>query len=134
MGARGTGIPRAVRLDETDQWDFAFAVLEGQPVWVPRGFFESLEATSGMVKLDAAFDQVTRVPRGRDPYEMKEPLLASEGNVYAIRSRADPALSFPCHIHAKIVVDAIEGDPLRVRFRVLWNPNCDDQNVTPREN
>lgn len=132
VGGRGLGIPRPVRVDDNDQWDIAFATIDGEPVWLPRGYFQSLEVESGIVPLNRSFEEVQRVPENKDLYETVEPVPAEVGRVYAIRSRADPGLTFPCHIHAKLVIDAIEGDPPRVRFRTLWNPNCDDQNVTPR--
>ncbi|UCF20579.1 MAG: hypothetical protein JSU87_03970 [Gemmatimonadota bacterium] len=131
LSGRGSGLPREVRLDQTPEWDVAFAQLEGQPVWLPRGFFETLEASSGIRELPLAFETVERVPEDLDEYETLEPVPVTVGGVYAIRSRPDPALSLPCNVYAKVVVDAVEGDPVRVQIRVLWNPNCDDTNVTP---
>lgn len=133
VGGRGLGIPRPVRVDDNDQWDIAFATVDGEPVWLPRGYFQSLEVEAGIVALERSFEEVERVPEDKAVYEAREPVPAEVGRVYAIRSRADPGLTFPCHVHAKLAIDAIEGDPPRVRFRILWNPNCDDQNVTPRE-
>lgn len=133
VSGRGLGIPRPVRVDESDQWDIAFATLDGEPVWLPRGYFQSLEVEAGIMALDRGFEEVERVPEDRTLYENMDPVPAEVGRVYAIRSRTDPGLSFPCHVYAKLVIDAIEGDPPRMRIRTLWNPNCDDQNVTPRE-
>ena len=133
IAARGTGTPREVRLDQTPEWDVAFALIEGEPVWVPRGFFEVLEAESGIRTLPLAFNDVERVPDSLDDYETLEPVPVTVGSTYAIRSRPDPSLSLPCNIYAKLVVDAVGGDPARVVFRILWNPNCDDTNVTPED-
>ncbi len=131
VSARGTGIPRAIRLDQTDEWDVAFALVDDDAVWLPRGFFESLDPTSGILAMDGGFDAIERVPRDRSLYEMEDPVTVTVGRVYAVRSRTDPTLSLPCHIFGKLVVDDIEGTPARVTIRVLWNPNCDDTNVTP---
>jgi hypothetical protein len=133
VSGRGLGLPRTARVDQSDGWDVAFAVLDGDPVWLPRGFFESLEPSTGILALDLDFDAVRRLPSARESYEAEEPVPVTVGRVYGIRSRPDPALSLPCRIYAKLVVDSIGGDPRHVHFRYLWNPNCDDTNVTPEE-
>lgn len=129
---RGQGAPRAVRVDQSGQWDIAFAEMGGQTVWLPRGFFESNEPSSGITQLDRGFEEVTNVPGGSEDYEEIDPVPASAGAVYAIRSRSDPALALPCRVFAKLEVLSIEPDPARVLFKFLWNPNCDDTNVTPQ--
>lgn len=131
VDGRGGGIPRAVRVDQTDEWDIAFAVIDGEPVWLPRGFFESLEATAGVLPLETGFENTETLPGDRNLYEAEDPVPISEGGVYGVRSRSDPSLSLPCHIFAKIVVDEVETDPARIRLRSLWNPNCDQTRVTP---
>ncbi len=131
VSGRGSGIPRAVRVDESSEWDVAFAVMDGQPVWVPQGFFEAFEASSGILRLEGAFDQIQEVPSNRELYETEQPIGLVEATSYAIRSRNDPTLSLPCRIFAKLEVISIEGDPTRVRIRILWNPNCDRRRVTP---
>lgn len=131
VSGRGSGVPRAVRVDETGEWDVAFAIMDGQAVWLPQGFFDAFEASSGIRRLPGAFDQIESVPGERELYESEQPVPVSEAVTYAIRSRNDPALSLPCRIFAKLEALSIEGDPARVRIRVLWNPNCDDRRVTP---
>lgn len=131
VSGRGSGSPRAVRVDETGEWDVAFAVLDGQPVWLPQGFFDALEASSGILQLPGSFEQIEVVPEQRELYESEQPVPVSEAVTYAIRSRSDPALSLPCRIFAKVEAVSIEGDPARLRIRILWNPNCDERRVTP---
>jgi len=130
-GGGRIGTPVPVRVDQTDQWDVAFAIVNGEAVWLPRGFFAGFEPSSGIVGLDRGFDEVDRVPEDRDLYQTEGPIPVTLGTTYAIRSRSDPALSLPCRIFAKLVVDELETDPARVRFRYLWNPNCDQRVVTP---
>ena len=132
-GAGSVGAPLAVRVDQTDQWDVAFAVVDGEPVWLPRGFFVEFEASSGILPLDRGFDEIERVPGDRTLYEMEQPVPVTVGTTYAIRSRSDPNLSLPCRIFAKLVVDELQSDPVRIRVRFLWNPNCDQVLVTPEE-
>lgn len=133
VAGRGLGEPRAVRVDQSAQWDIAFAEMGGQPVWLPRGFFEANEPSSGITLLNRAFEEITNVPGNSEDYEGMDPVPASVGAVYAIRSRSDPTLSLPCRVFAKLEVLSIEFDPARVQFRFLWNPNCDDTNVTPED-
>jgi len=133
VSGRGRGVPRTARVDQSDGWDVIFAVLDGDPVWLPRGFFESLEPTTGILALDLDFDAVRRLPSDRESYEAEDPVPLTVGRAYGIRSRPDPSLALPCRIYAKLVIDSIGGDPRYVHFRYLWNPNCDDTNVTPEE-
>ncbi len=131
VSGRGSGIPRPVRVDESGEWDIAFAIMNGQPVWLPQGFFEALEVSSGVRRLTGTFDQIEVVPSDRELYESEQPVPVEEAVTYAIRSRNDPALSLPCRIFAKLEVISVEGDPAQVRVRILWNPNCDERRVTP---
>lgn len=133
VSGRGSGLPRPVRVDESGEWDVAFGIVAGQPVWLPQGYFEAFEASSGIVRLEGTFDQIQDAPSDRELYETEQPVPLVEAATYAIRSRNDPALSLPCRIFAKLEVIAIEGDPARVRIRMLWNPNCDRRRVTPGE-
>ncbi len=129
VAGRGRGLPRAVRVDLTEGWDLVFAVMEGEPVWLPRGFFDGLEASSGVVRIEGTFESVTSVPGDREVYITDEPVPIILDAVYAVRSRPDPAVLFPCRVFAKLRVLSIEGDPARATFEILWNPNCDDTNV-----
>jgi hypothetical protein len=131
VAGRGFSTPRVTRVDDTVSWDFAFAIVDGEPAWLPRGFFDGIEPSAGIRVMMADFEDVELVPSDEEQYELLEPLPATVGTTYGLRSRTDPALSLPCHVFAKMVVDSIKGDPVRVWFRVLWNPNCDDVNVSP---
>ncbi|UCC73095.1 MAG: hypothetical protein JSV86_00590 [Gemmatimonadota bacterium] len=131
LAGRGFGIPTAVRVDQSGQWDIAFALVDGEPRWLPRGFFEAFEPSSGIRVMQGEFEEIERLPSDREAYELEEPVPVTVGVTYGLRSRTDPSLSLPCHVFAKLVADSVGGDPMRVWFRVLWNPNCDDTNVTP---
>jgi hypothetical protein len=131
VAGRGYGIPVLTRVDETLQWDIAFALIDGEPAWVPRGFFDGIELSSGIRLVQEDFENVENLPSDQESYELEEPLPATVGSTYGIRSRTDPALTLPCHVFAKLAVDSIKSDPARVWVRVLWNPNCDNSNVTP---
>ena len=133
VSGRGTGLPRPVRVDQTASWDVAFAVQNGQPVWLPRGFFPGFEDTGGIVRVQQGFDALREAPGDRSVYEQTEPVPIETGGVYVILSRLDPTVSLPCRLFAKLEVLELTTDPTRVRFRHLWNPNCDQPNLTPGE-
>ncbi|NIR44109.1 MAG: hypothetical protein GWN99_06285 [Gemmatimonadetes bacterium] len=126
VSGRGNGIPTTPRVDVSGQWDVVFAVIDGQPSLVPRGFFDGLEVSSGVRALQPSFDDVTVVTGEAENYEAVDPTPVAVGQTYAIRSRPDPSLSLPCRVYAKLEVLDLEGDPVRLQFRILWNPNCDE--------
>ncbi|MGD2151732.1 MAG: hypothetical protein PVG79_00600 [Gemmatimonadales bacterium] len=134
VAGRGFGRPNVTRVNETLAWDIAFAVLDGEPAWLPRGFFDGIEPSTGIRIMQVDFEDIEVLPPDEASYELEEPVPATVGTTYGIRSRTDPALSLPCHVFAKLAVDSITGDPARVWFRVLWNPNCDNTRVTPGSN
>ena len=129
VAAQGLNLPRTVRVDQTENWDIAFAAIEGEPFFLPRGFFETLAPSAGILEMQGDFENITLLPGDSEFYEYEEPVPVNPGSTYAIRSRPNPTLSLPCHIFLKLVVDSVGGDPMRISFRFLWNPNCDDTNV-----
>jgi hypothetical protein len=130
VAGRGRGFPRTVRVDQAEQWDVAFGVLDGESVWLPRGFFEGLEPSSGILAAPVDFEDASQAPENKDLYEIREPIPMTVGETYMIRSRSDPTLSLPCRIFAKVVVQGIQQDLARMDFRIVWNPNCDKRELT----
>ncbi len=128
-GVRG-GSPTTERVDRTEQWDVAFGVIDGQPYWLPRGFFEGLEPSAGILVMEQDFDEIDTAPGDRTLYEFTDALPMIEGNTYVIRSRNDPTTSLPCRIFGKVRVDSVQSDPAWISFIIVWNPNCDDTNLT----
>jgi hypothetical protein len=126
----GSGFPLTARVDQTQQWDMAFGMIDGEAFWMPRGFFEGLEPTSGILATELDFDEITTAPDDKTLYEYTDPLPIVAGNTYIIRSRNDPTTELPCRIYAKVRVNSIQPDPGWMDFIVLWNPNCDDTNLT----
>jgi hypothetical protein len=133
VSGRALGVPSAVRVDITERWDLVFAVVDGTPSWLPRGFFEALEVSSGVLATTLDFDQVIEAPDNKDLYEDEVPVPITEGTTYVVRSRADPDLSLPCRIYAKILVESVQPEPARVDLSIIWNPNCDGRNLVPAE-
>ncbi|MEE8521585.1 MAG: hypothetical protein V3U63_09445 [Gemmatimonadota bacterium] len=130
VSGRGNGLPRPVRVEQSEQWDIAFGMSDQGAEWLPRGVFEGLPISSGIVQVPGTFESVTNVPGNSEEYIDDEPVSIEVGAVYAVRSRADPVLSLPCHIFGKIGVLSVAGNPVRVQFEILWNPNCGGTNVS----
>ena len=125
-----TGEPRVVRVDNSGEWDFSFGMLDGEPAWLPRGFFEGFEPSSGIAETALDFDDVILVPGEIDDYEFEQPVQITVGRTYALRSRPDPGLSVTCVVYAKAEVLEVHGDPARLEIRIFWNPNCNETNVS----
>lgn len=133
VSGRALGVPSTVRVDLTERWDLVFANIDGSPAWLPRGYFEALEVSSGVLASTLDFDRVLEAPEDKDLYEEERPVPIIEGTTYIIRSRSDPSFSLPCRIYAKILVEAVQADPARVDLSIIWNPNCDGRNLIPAE-
>lgn len=133
ISGRALGVPSAVRIDLTERWDLVFAIVDGSPAWLPRGYFEALEVSSGVLATTLDFDQVLEAPEDKTLYEEEQPVPITEGTTYVIRSRSDPNYSLPCRIYAKVLVEAVQADPARVDLSIIWNPNCDGRNLIPAE-
>ncbi|MGD8700085.1 MAG: hypothetical protein PVJ43_12385 [Gemmatimonadales bacterium] len=133
VSGRALGVPSAVRIDVTERWDLVFALVDGSPAWLPRGFFEALEVSSGILATTADFEQIIEAPEDKELYEDEQPVPMTEGTTYIIRSRSDPDLSLPCRIYAKVLVESIQADPARADLSIIWNPNCDGRNLVPSE-
>ena len=133
VAGRGTGLPRSVRVDRTGEWDVVFGVLDGEPVWLPRGFFKGLQPSSGVLGLKQAFEDIIEAPENRDLYNTVEPVPIVPDEVYVFRSRTDPSLSFPCRIYALVDVLEVDSAENRIKYRYTWNPNCDQREVSPEQ-
>ncbi len=130
LSGRGSGVPTVLRVDASDLWDVSFGVLDSVPAWLPRGFFEGLVVSSGVLELDLDFDDVFAAPSEDTLYVYDEPVDITVGKTYAIRSRPDPGVSITCVLYAKAEVLALEGDPALLEFRILWNPNCNESGLS----
>jgi len=126
----GSGFPRTVRVDQSQQWDMGFGMIDGEPYWLPRGFFLALEPTSGILAMEQDFDEINTAPDDKTLYNYTKPMAMIAGATYIVRSRNDPSTELPCHIFAKVRVGSIQPDPAWMDFIILWNPNCDDTNLT----
>lgn len=137
--------PFITRSDRTSGWDFVFAFLPdepsaaaclqghapGTPVFLPRGCFEGLDPSSGIQRLDRAFEEVIEVSGSAADYTSDVAVVAEAGVTYAVRSRPDPALGAACRRYAKIEVLSFNPAAESMTIRYLWNPNCNLRRVAP---
>jgi hypothetical protein len=139
--------PLPVRTDLSSQWDWVFAVvppggaagcLAGQAAgtawFLPRGCFEGLDASSGLFRATVPFDSLLEAPGDERLFVRDAAQRVDVGAVFVVRSRPDPALASvgsTCRRYAKLEVLELDAGAGRVRFRYLWNPNCNRRSFRP---
>ncbi len=121
----------SVRTDQFSGWDFVFEIAEdGSTLWWPRGALIEEDEDSGLQLVALAFEALTEAPEGG--YVRLESVPVAVGDVFAARSRRDPALgNIRCRRFAKIEILALDGDEGTVSFRHLVNPNCEKRTLVP---
>jgi len=121
----------AVRTDQFSGWDLIFEVAEdGTELWWPRGAITELGEDSGIQLVSRSFEDLREAPE--TGYVQLEPVPLAVGDVFAARSRRDPALgSIRCRRFAKIEVLAIDSEAGTVSLRHLTNPNCEKRTLVP---
>ena len=133
--------PGPIRTDITSQFDFVFAITPpgaagcfsgfavGEPVFLPRGCFEDLDASSGLQRSDRTFEEVVTASGNAEDYVSAAAVLADSGAVYVLRSRPDPGLSSTCRRYLKLEVLSLDPVTGALTLRFLWNPNCNLRNL-----
>ncbi len=139
---------RTARTDLTNQWDWVFAVVPasappgtclegrspGEGVFLPRGCFEGLAATSGILRSDLAFDEIVNAVGDVSAYEAAAAVPVDSGATYLVRSRPDPgiaAIGAGCRRFMKLEILSLDTVLGSVTFRYLWNPNCNLRRLVP---
>ena len=121
---------RAARVDQTNQWDFLYVVTpEGTHQLLPFGALADSLTDSGLQQVPESFEGLVEAPS--EGYAIDEPVVISEGDVLAVRSRADPNSFIICRRYAKIEVLQIDASENRLTLRALVNPNCEDFVLIP---
>ncbi|HEX9756025.1 MAG TPA: hypothetical protein VGA42_09980 [Gemmatimonadales bacterium] len=123
---------RAVRLDRTNQADFAFDFRDGVPLLLPGslvGHPGSSGLHPGLQHLARPFDSVKVAEV--NGYVSLDTLHAAVGDVFFARSRIPPNCFFGLPTYAKLEV--LEIDPVNrtFRFRTLVNRNCGYKGLEP---
>lgn len=121
----------AVRTDQFSGWDFVFQVADdGSNLLWPRSAVIEENEDSGLYRVSMTFEQLTEAPEGG--YERLESVPVSVGDVFAARSRRDPAFgNIRCRHFAKIEILDIDPDAGTVSLLHLVNPNCEKRTLVP---
>jgi len=119
----------AVRTDQFSGWDFVFQIAEdGSTLWWPRSAIIEENEDSGLQHVSLGFDELREAPE--DGYVQFESVPISVGDVFAARSRRDPAFgSVRCRHFAKVEILELDLGEGTVSFRHLVNPNCEKRTL-----
>lgn len=121
----------AVRTDQFSGWDFVFQITEeGGAVWWPRSSIIEENEDSGLILSSLDFDALVEAPESG--YVQLESVPVSVGDVFAARSRRDPAFgNVRCRHFAKLEILEIDVEEGTVSFQHLVNPNCEKRKLVP---
>jgi hypothetical protein len=119
----------SVRTDLFSGWDFLFQIAEdGSTLLWPRSAIIDEDEDSGLLLSSRAFDDLTEAPE--EGYTQLESVPVTVGDVFAARSRRDPAFgSVRCRHFAKVEILDIDAGGGTVLFRHLVNPNCEKRKL-----
>lgn len=111
------------------EFDVAFSEIDGAPVLLPAGLFESFGTEPGILvdESGVSFEELSRAPA--DGYITDAAVDLREEWVYVIRTRSRGA----CSQYAKMEVLELEADGL-LEFRFLRNNLCNDRALEPDDN
>jgi len=121
----------AVRVDQTNQWDFMYRVTGGVSELVPFGVVADSTNDAGFVRAETGFEGVTEAPTGG--YTQTEAFPVTVGDVFIARSRRDAAQILICNRYGKFEVIDIDAAAGTILLRYLINPNCGDRVLVPGE-
>ncbi len=121
----------SVRTDQFSGWDFLFQIVEGDTtvLW-PRAAIVEEDLDAGLQRMLVDFDALREAPE--DGYTNLEAVPIAVGDVFAVRSRRDPAFgNVRCRRFAKLEILALDTTEGTVSFRHLRNPNCEKRTLVP---
>jgi len=121
----------SVRTDQFSGWDFVFQITEeGSALLWPRAAIVGEDEDAGLQQLSVTFDALIEAPE--NGYTHLDSLPVAAGDVFAVRSRRDPAFgSVRCRRFAKVEVLEIDVQEGTMSFRHLVNPNCEKRKLVP---
>lgn len=120
-----------VRTDQFSGWDFLFQITEddGAVFW-PRAAVVEEDLDAGLQRILLDYDALREAPE--EGYTNLESVPIAVGDVFAVRSRRDPAFgSVRCRRFAKLEILAIDVTEGTMSFRHLRNPNCEKRTLVP---
>ncbi len=122
---------RAVRTDQTQTWDYVFALDEqGVAELFPRGAVLEPPSTAGLQIVAESFDDLTEAPEFG--YVTDAPVAVQVGDVLAAVSERRCG-SFNRRRYGKLEILVIDRERGEVTFKWLANPNCEIRSLVPGE-
>lgn len=123
---------RAVRVDQSSNWDFVYFQAEGgAPQLRPRGMILQEPSDAGLQRVESSFEGLTEAPE--EGYVTDAPVAADSGAVIAFRSRQDPDFGgLRCRRFGKLEVTSVDPEVRTITFRHIINPNCGNRDVNAR--
>ena len=124
--AIGNGV---VRVDQTTQWDFLFAIENQVARLLPFSGITDSTSQAGLQRSSRTFEEVLVAPE--QGYETTTPLDVDVGDVIIVKSRRDRTQILICNQYVKLEVIEIDLEAGTILFRYLRNPNCGDRVLEP---
>ena len=118
-----------VRVDQTTQWDFLFAIESQVSQLLPFSGVADSASQAGLLKSSRTFEEVLVAPE--QGYDTGAPLEIAVGDVVVVKSRRDRTQILICNQYLKLEVLEIDMGAGTVLFRYLRNPNCGDRVLEP---
>ena len=121
---------QTVRTDQTNEWDFAFALQDGVANLFPRASVLDEPSSAGLQIVDVSFEELTIAPA--TGYVTDEPVAVQVGDVLAAVSRRQCG-GIALRRFGKMEILDIDLASGRLTFKLLANPNCENPNLVPGE-
>lgn len=122
---------RAVRTDQTAAFDFAYDVIGGVQRFYPAAALGlgGSGTQAGLLASTGTFAELTRAPQ--NGYVTEEPVPATVGAVYAVRSRLVCSNIGGVPMYGKLEVLEVDPEAASVTFQILTNNNCGYRSLEP---
>ena len=122
---------RAVRTDQSAAFDFAYEVGAGPPRFFPAAALGlgGSGTQAGFLEVGGEFADLEMAPQ--NGYVTDEPLPATPGLVYAVRSRIVCSSFGGVPMYGKLEVLELDAEAGTVTFQVLTNNNCGYRSLEP---
>ncbi len=115
--------PRSVRTDLSADFDVAFDLRDGLPVFIPRAGlnFPASGLQPGLIRSTSDFAAITEA--GSNGYTTRDTVQLAVGDVFVARSRV-VCSSLGAPLYAKLRILGIDALARTVTFEVLADQNC----------
>ncbi|TVP72269.1 MAG: hypothetical protein EA352_12755 [Gemmatimonadales bacterium] len=118
--------------DAAGRWDFAVDRIDGHLYLVPPAAL-GVVSRAGIVPIEGVgFDDVREAPGDTLLYLVDEPVRASEGNVYVVRTREQTGqFGQRCRFYGKLEPLDVDVELGRIEFRFDTSPDCNNRSLVP---